>query len=43
MPLSQAPEEVKIGQELEVKILEVNEERMTELEYHHFVSLGEVI
>ena len=29
MPLSQAPEEVKIGQELEVRILEVNEERMT--------------
>ena len=29
MPLSQAPEEVKIGQELVVRVLEVNEERMT--------------
>ena len=29
MPLSQAPEEVKIGQELEVRVLETNEERMT--------------
>lgn len=29
MPLSQAPAEVKVGQEIEVRILEVNEERMT--------------
>ena len=29
MPLSQAPEEVKVGQELVVRVLEVNEEKMT--------------
>lgn len=29
MPLSQAPEEVKVGQELVVRVLEVNSDRMT--------------